>query len=233
VAPIRGASLLEACEQAILDSLDLERRASTSRSGIAGAYCGDRDKLSAVSVTFDTQGRIGREEYGRAAASMQLGAGATSIVVVVAGALAASVLGSSVWVALVIVGALVAVFALFTTASLALAIRRMHDLGATGWWLAPAYGASFAAFPLLFMGVAMHVSVGAPTGVALFFCSSAVSLALLSVEGQPGANRYGAPPPAATASNPVVVHATPPRDLSAELFAARVDLDAAKSKLTR
>jgi uncharacterized membrane protein YhaH (DUF805 family) len=207
--------------------LKLQGRGRLARKGASAV------SLSTVNRTFDTQGRIGREEYARSAISMQLGAGVTSIAVVVAAGFAASVLGSPLWIVWAVLAALALVFGIFTTASLTLAVRRLHDLGASGWWLALGYGAGFAAVPLLFMGIAMHFSIGVPAGLALGLCGSALSWALLSARGQPAANRYGEPPPATTAPNPVVVHATPPRDLGAELRAVRAELDSAKTKLTR
>jgi uncharacterized membrane protein YhaH (DUF805 family) len=186
-----------------------------------------------VSRTFDTQGRIDREEYARSAISMQLGAGAISIAVFVAASFAASLLGSPLWIVWLVLGALALVYGVCAAASLTLAVRRLHDLGASGWWLALGYGANFAAVPLLFMGAAMHFSLGVPAGLVLGFCGSALWWTLLSARGRPAANRYGGAPPATAASNPVVVHATPPRDLSAELRAARAELDSVKAKLTR
>jgi uncharacterized membrane protein YhaH (DUF805 family) len=132
-----------------------------------------------VSRTFDMQGRIGREEYARSAISMQLGAGAISIAVFAAASFAASLLGAPLWIVWVMLAALALVYSVFAAATLTLAVRRLHDLGASGWWLALGCGAGFAAVPLLFMGVAMRFSLGVPLGLALALGGSALSWTLL------------------------------------------------------
>jgi uncharacterized membrane protein YhaH (DUF805 family) len=170
-----------------------------------------------MSNTFNLRGRISREEYVRAAVSLQIGAGITSVVVVCAGTFAAPALGSSIWLTLAVVGALLLLFALFATASFALAVRRMHDLGAGGWWVALGYGVGFGGLVFLFMGEALRVSVGVPVGLVFALCSAASSLALLSVPGQGTANRFGEPPAAVTGASFAVVEATPTRDLVTEL----------------
>jgi uncharacterized membrane protein YhaH (DUF805 family) len=180
--------------------------------------------------TFNMRGRTSREAYGRTAASLGVGAGIASIVVVAAGAFATSILGSSLWMALAVVGALLLLFALFTTASFAVAVRRMHDLGARGWWVILGYSAGLGGFAFLFMGIAMRVSVGVPAGLVLAVGSGAMSLALVAVRGHATANRYGEPPTVPSSALPAN-QATPPRDLDAELHEARAELDRAKTKL--
>ena len=86
---------------------------------------------------------------------MQVGAGATSIVVLVAGGLVAYLFGGLPWIVWAIFGALALIFVFFAMASFALAVRRIHDLGASGWWVALGYGAGLVGILLLFMGIAM------------------------------------------------------------------------------
>jgi uncharacterized membrane protein YhaH (DUF805 family) len=176
---------------------------------------------------LDLRGRIGREEYSREAISLQVGAWFSWVVV-----LAAAALGSPWWT-LALACVLPLLLAAFAMASFAVAVRRMHDLGASGWWVLLGYGARVGALVLLFIGVALRVSYGVPTGLALALGSEAMSLALLQKRGEASANRYGEPPSAREASVPVVVEATKPRDLDAELRAERADLERTKTQLTR
>jgi uncharacterized membrane protein YhaH (DUF805 family) len=171
---------------------------------------------------------MGRDEYGREAISLQVAAWFSWVVV-----LAAAALVSSPWVFLAFACGFLLVLALIAKASFALAVRRMHDLGASGWWIVFAYSARLAAPVLLFMGVGMRISFGVPAGLVLGLCSEAMSLALFQKRGDSAANRYGEVPLAREGPVPVVVQGTKPRDLDAELRAERTDLERAKTQLTR
>lgn len=86
--------------------------------------------------------------------------------------------------------------------SLAVTTRRLHDTGRSFWWIGMLWIVCFA---ILFMNV---IGDSLPKNLALlaygvllllFFVLVIRSLALLATKGDPGANRYGGPPPTAPA----------------------------------
>ena len=142
------------------------------------------------SLFFSAEGRIGRQVFW-IGWLMLLGAH------VVAG-----------WIPLI--GQVIALAAIF--AWVCLCTKRLHDMGRSGWWQAPA----LALGPVLVVGSALWIGFGAAVaaltggepelaalaGVGVLLVSIAVAfISMIAftlwvgvVEGEPGDNRYGHPP---------------------------------------
>lgn len=88
---------------------------------------------------------------------------------------------------------------------LSLTVRRMHDLGWSGWWLLPIYGFSIMlAIIFIFLAEAVQTDKGNSTidGIIALFVAMLLyvlfififQLVLLFKDGQPFANKYGESP---------------------------------------
>jgi uncharacterized membrane protein YhaH (DUF805 family) len=148
------------------------------------------------------QGRVSRDTYAREVFALRLAVAVIGAVLLTGGVYTLGHFGSSPTVIVALAVVYLILLALVIRASVSLAVRRMHDLGASGWWVALDYAAVSVAAPLMLSGVATGVLVCIPIGLALLLCGGAISLVRLSVPGQPTANRYGDPPMA-------IVEATP------------------------
>jgi uncharacterized membrane protein YhaH (DUF805 family) len=180
---------------------------------------------------FDLQGRIASDEYRREITALRLMAGAATALLIAGGAFVARLLGPFTVLTAAVAAAFLILLILFAKSSFALSVRRMHDLGASGWWIALEYSSGLGACTLLFAGVSLHLGVSVLAGFALAAVSAAISLVGFSVRGKASANRYGDAPSAAVEPD-LPIAAPPRRDLDAELRAAREDLERVKAKLT-
>ena len=172
------------------------------------------------------RGRASREEYGQAGMAYSLGAGFAPGVAgaVILWLLSQLRLINAVTLSVVGTGVL-AVMALFVAASFAAGVRRMHDLGHSGGWVALIWVGGLAGLPMIAFQAWW---LALPVVAALI----AVGWLLLA-KGDAGANRYGeAPAPTAATVPPVAQPAKSP-SLDEQLSAARRDLDAAKISLRR
>lgn len=84
--------------------------------------------------------------------------------------------------------------------SLAVVVRRLHDIGRSGWWLVGYYGLTIVCTILIVIGVTMAV-VGKSFGAVLWggallalFVAAVWMLVWLCCNSQPGTNEYGPNP---------------------------------------
>jgi uncharacterized membrane protein YhaH (DUF805 family) len=86
--------------------------------------------------TFTLQGRLSREEYWREGAALQLAAAFIGASLVMMELLGGPALGVELSLVLVLTAAtFMGLMVLLAAASFALSVRRMHDLGRSGWWV--------------------------------------------------------------------------------------------------
>jgi len=91
--------------------------------------------------------------------------------------------------------------------SLAVVVRRLHDIGRSGWWLAGYYGLEIVCVLLIAIGAVLAISgksLGAVftiAGVLAIFVASVWMLVWMCRNSQPGNNKYG-PSPKEIAASP-------------------------------
>lgn len=74
--------------------------------------------------------------------------------------------------------------------SLAVMVRRFHDVGKSGWYVLVFFGAVFGTS---FFSVIMHVSTSIPM-ILILLASVIWSLIILATDSQPGKNKWGSNP---------------------------------------
>ncbi|GEO97751.1 DUF805 domain-containing protein [Methylobacterium haplocladii] len=142
-------------------------------------------RLARVAAWFDPRGRLSRRVYARVVVRLLL--------LSVALFCAAIVLGSQGWreAALAAVGGIVGIW----LASLAQAIRRLHDRGRSGWWLSiPLILTALSFVPVETQADAHPLAVVAYT-VATLVASAWFLMETLGRHGTAGPNGYGPEPP--------------------------------------
>ncbi len=98
-------------------------------------------------------------------------------------------------------GYLSSLFGLFVfLPSLAVIVRRLHDIGRSGWWVAGYYGLTLVCTILAVIGLAMSIA-GSSTGMVLIFVGFVAiliaaiwMLVWMCLDSQPGDNAYGPNP---------------------------------------
>jgi uncharacterized membrane protein YhaH (DUF805 family) len=184
--------------------------------------------------TFTLEGRLSREEYWREGTALQLGAGFVAMPLLVAMLYGALALGVDPSLVLVLTSvAFAGLMALSVAGSFALSVRRMHDLGGSGWWVGLSNAAGYAGIAIVFGSFALKLPAAIPLGVVGYAAGALVSTRLAWARGQPFANRFGEPPSIVQQPTHPIPEWTRPRDLQAELNLARAELDRAKRALRR
>lgn len=84
--------------------------------------------------------------------------------------------------------------------TLAVSVRRLHDIGRSGWWLAGYYGLAIVCGILMLVGSVMIIA-GRAAGIVLslvdllvFFVAGIWMLVWMCLDSQPGDNAYGPNP---------------------------------------
>lgn len=98
-------------------------------------------------------------------------------------------------------GYLSSLFGLFVfLPSLAVIVRRLHDIGRSGWWVAGYYGLTLVCTILAVIGLAMSIA-DSSTGMVLIFVGFVAiliaaiwMLVWMCLDSQPGDNAYGPNP---------------------------------------
>lgn len=98
-------------------------------------------------------------------------------------------------------GYLGAIYGLFVfLPSLAVIVRRLHDIGRSGWWLAGYYGMVFVCVILMAVGSIMAIAgnsagpVLALVGLVVVIIAAIWMLVWMCLDSQPGDNAYGPNP---------------------------------------
>lgn len=146
----------------------------------------------------DFQGRSQRMEYWMYALMLFLIYAAFAILAVAmtGGAVFGAATGSADGAFLG--GGLFALFGLFgilmlglLIPSIAVAVRRLHDTGRSGWWILLPAGVNFAG--AIFGGIARSGAVSLIFGLAAFAAAIAL-IVFYCLDGTPGPNRFGPDP---------------------------------------
>jgi uncharacterized membrane protein YhaH (DUF805 family) len=78
--------------------------------------------------------------------------------------------------------------------SVCLGIRRLHDIGKSGWWVLIFYGIIIAAVLVIFVGLLGDMSFFTVIGTVGLIAGCIIFLVFLCQDSQPGANQYGPNP---------------------------------------
>jgi uncharacterized membrane protein YhaH (DUF805 family) len=185
--------------------------------------------MDAKASKYPFEGRVSCDVYQREIYAIRLGATFIGALAVFGGGSLVLWLNLSPVVIALVVVAYLFLMAFVLRASLSFSVRRMHDLGFSGWWSALDYAISLAVAPLWLAGLFWRVPTCLFIGFALALFPAALSYFRLMTQGQAWSNRYGDPPSAPVEPQPVTF--TSPRDMDAELRAARAELDQAKTEI--
>jgi len=82
--------------------------------------------------------------------------------------------------------------------SVCLGIRRLHDIGKSGWWILVFYGIIIVAAFILGFSVAAESLVGLVVCAVALIANIVVFLVFLCLDSQPGENQYGPNPKTAS-----------------------------------
>lgn len=181
------------------------------------------------------EGRLSREDYGRA----QIGLGLAPMILLIMLApvtwFVSAVLGldevGSGFLALAVAG-LVIVWMIAT--ALANDVRRLHDLGLSGWWIVLTSLLYAAALLIFVTQMSSHQGLAPVAFLALSAGPVWLGWRLRWQRGDPGPNRFGeAPPPPDPIRSDFAPIPVERRDLDAELRETRRALEQTRADLKR